>query len=123
MVLVAEASKPGRWKEIDADNKVTGYLERSCDDSRLTGTWSDPVGKSTLALRAESTREPYAQRRATAMRPIVSGPFLFGRFQHETLHSPRDKEVAGSNEISTVRLLGSGDRHCENQYHAPRAVG
>ncbi len=108
LVLIAEASKPGRWKEMDANNKVTGYLTVSCEDAQLTGTWSDPAGKTALALRAESTNEPYAQRRATAMQPIASGPFVFGRFKYETLRSPHYKEVAGSNEIKTVRLLGAG---------------
>ncbi|WP_197325404.1 hypothetical protein [Ralstonia solanacearum] len=108
LVLVQDTSRPGRWKEMDVTNKVTGVLELSCTDTRLIGTWTDPSGKTVLPLRAEPTSEPYAQRRAAATRPIPSGPFQFGRFQYEILRTPHYKEVVGSNEIRTVRLLGEG---------------
>lgn len=108
LVLVQDAGRPNRWKEMDAANQITGYLELSCADRRLTGTWSDPTGKSVLPLRAESTLEPYAKRRAAVVRPTISGPFKLGHFQYEVLRAPHYKEVKGSDEIKTVRLLGDG---------------
>jgi len=102
LILVQDDAKPDRWKEIDPEGKVSGYLTLTCNEDVLSGTWAAQDGSRTLPIKAASQpSDSYSDHRLNSLQTTSSRASI-GKFHYELL------EVKGFNFGEGLRLLGNG---------------
>jgi len=108
LLLIKDAGKPDRWQELDARDKITGYLTLSCKGNVLSGVWSSPDGLHTLPVKAGSHGAgPYSKQRLDGLKPVIAERSSIGGFGYEILAAKDFKSVGG------LRLAGT-ERGIEN---------
>ena len=103
LLLVKDAAKRDRWKELDPKGRVSGRLTLTCRGSTLSGTWNSPDESKTLPINAGvQPSESFSGYRMAGFKPTAGKRASIGGFHYERL------AAQGFESTKGLRLVGDG---------------